>query len=84
VTVEINRTDNGYLLTEYGCPYQNVAIENRAICEMEQQVMARLLGSGVKLTQCVLDGHHGCRFRVSLADGARPEGPRRQEDEKWD
>jgi DeoR family transcriptional regulator, suf operon transcriptional repressor len=81
VTVEINKTDNGYLLTEYGCPYQNVAIENRAICEMEQQVMARLLGSGVKLTQCVLDGHHGCRFRVSLADGARPEGPRRQEDE---
>jgi predicted ArsR family transcriptional regulator len=64
VTVQIEMAEEGYVVTEYGCPYQNVAGENRAVCEMERQVMARLLGSGVTLTQCVLDGHHGCRFRV--------------------
>lgn len=68
VTVQLEKTADGYLVTEYGCPYQNVATENRAVCEMEREVMTRLLGSGVKLTQCVLDGHHGCRFRVLVAD----------------
>lgn len=68
VVVEIEKTENGFVLREYGCPYQNVAAENRAICEMERQVMARLLESGVKLTQCVLDGHRGCRFAIAGAN----------------
>lgn len=69
VTVEIERTDEGFVLREYGCIYQNVAADNRAICEMERQVMASLLDSGVKLTQCVLDGHRGCQFAVTDKDG---------------
>ena len=64
VPVELEQTEDGYVLREYGCPYQNVAAENRAVCEMEQVVMARLLESGVKLTQCVLDGHRGCQFTI--------------------
>jgi predicted ArsR family transcriptional regulator len=64
VPVELERTETGYVLKEYGCPYQNVAAENRAVCEMEQMVMARLLESGVQLTQCVLDGHRGCQFTI--------------------
>jgi len=65
VMVEVEKTKDGYILLEYGCPYQNVATENRAVCEMERQVMARLLESGVKLTQCTLDGHRGCQFIVT-------------------
>jgi predicted ArsR family transcriptional regulator len=65
VSVELESTETGYVLREYGCPYQNVAAENRAVCEMERQVMARLLESGVKLTQCVLDGHRGCQFTIA-------------------
>ena len=64
VTVEVRSDEDGYALLEYGCPYQNVAQTNRAVCEMERQVMAHLLGSGVQLTHCVLDGHHGCRFTI--------------------
>jgi DeoR family suf operon transcriptional repressor len=66
VTVRIERTEGGFVLEEYGCPYQNVALENRAVCEMERQVMARLLESGVRLTRCVLDGHRGCEFQIGL------------------
>ncbi len=64
VAVEIEKVSGGYVLREYGCPYQNVAAQNRAVCEMERQVMARLLESGVKLTQCVFDGHRGCQFSI--------------------
>jgi predicted ArsR family transcriptional regulator len=65
VAVEVETTDEGYVIREYGCPYQNVAVENREVCEMERQVMAQLLESGVKLTQCALDGHRGCAFTIS-------------------
>jgi predicted ArsR family transcriptional regulator len=65
VPVQIERTEDGYTLREYGCRYHNVALENRAVCEMERQVMARLLGSDVQLVQCMLDGHHGCRFTIA-------------------
>ena len=65
VSVKVEQTDDGFVLQEYGCPYQNVATENRAVCEMERQVMVRLLESGVRLTQCVLDGYRGCQFRIT-------------------
>jgi DeoR family suf operon transcriptional repressor len=69
VSVQVEQTGDGYVLQEYGCPYHNLALKHRAVCEMERQVMARLLESGVKLTQCVLDGHHGCRFAITGENG---------------
>jgi predicted ArsR family transcriptional regulator len=72
VAVEIVRTEQGYLLREYGCLYHNVAAENRAACEMERQIMARLLVSGVKRTQCVLDGDRGCEFLISESAAQEP------------
>jgi predicted ArsR family transcriptional regulator len=68
IPVEIEKTDEGFVFREYGCPYHNVAMDNRAVCEMERQVMARLLESGVKLTQCVLDGHRRCQFTITSRD----------------
>ena len=68
VAVQIERTGEGFVLREYGCPYQNVAVESRAVCEMERRVMARLLESGVQLTRCVLDGHRGCEFAIVEED----------------
>jgi DeoR family suf operon transcriptional repressor len=68
VTVELEKVAGGYVLREYGCPYQNVAVDNRAVCEMERQVMARLLESGVELIHCVLDGHRGCQFSIFEED----------------
>jgi len=69
VAVQMEKTEEGYVLREYGCPYQNVAADalHRAVCEMERQVMSRLLESGVKLSRCILDGHNDCQFTVPLA-----------------
>jgi len=64
VSVEIRQTEDGFELREYGCPYQAVAFENRAACELERRVMARLLAPTVELKNCVLDGYHGCQFRI--------------------
>ena len=72
VSVQVLETGEGYLLKEYGCPYYNVAQDQRAVCEMEQQVMARLFEAGVSLTACVWDGHHACQFTI-VEDQAQGE-----------
>lgn len=64
VVVDVKETDDGYLIEHYGCPYMNVAVDNRAVCEMERQVMERLLKSNVLLERCALDGHKSCQFAV--------------------
>jgi predicted ArsR family transcriptional regulator len=64
VIVEVDEAGEGYVVDQYGCPYLNLAVENRAVCEMERQVMAQLLGAGVRLERCTLDGHRSCRFKV--------------------
>ncbi len=51
-------------LQEYNCPYHELAAAHREICVMEQTMMATVLDAEVELTQCMMDGHHGCSFTV--------------------
>jgi DeoR family suf operon transcriptional repressor len=64
VIVEVSEAEKGYVIEQYGCPYLNLASENRAVCEMERQVMVQLFEAGVRLERCTLDGYRSCRFRV--------------------
>lgn len=68
VPARVEEAGQGYELRSFGCPYHNVALENHAVCEIERQVMARLLGADVRRIDCVLDGDPaekgGCRFTI--------------------
>lgn len=68
VIVEVKETDEGYVIEQYGCPYLSVAVDDRAMCEMERQVMERLLESNVRRERCSLDGHKSCQFAVRNAN----------------
>jgi predicted ArsR family transcriptional regulator len=57
--------ENVIVLHAYNCPYHELAQEHRAICDMDEAVMRKVLGSEVNLSACMLDGHHGCSFVVS-------------------
>ena len=59
------------ILREINCPYQELADEDRGICELEQEVFQRVLGTDVKLSQCCLDGHHCCEFEVQELTGSQ-------------
>jgi predicted ArsR family transcriptional regulator len=63
--VELSQSGSLPVLRENNCPYQEIADQDRGICEMEQEVFQRVLGSDVKLATCCLDGHHCCEFSVS-------------------
>lgn len=57
--------ENTIILHAYNCPYHELAQEHRSICEMDEEVMRKILGSDVNLSACMMDGHRGCSFVVS-------------------
>ena len=58
-----------FVLRTPTCPYFEVAKNHREICDMEQEMMADLLGPGVgvKLSSCLIDGQPACEFHITSA-----------------
>lgn len=67
--VEVDASGTLPILRENNCPYYELASADPAICELEQTVFERVLGTEVKLTQCCLDGHSCCEFQPTADDG---------------
>ncbi|QDT17533.1 helix-turn-helix transcriptional regulator [Alienimonas californiensis] len=66
-TVEIDDSGPLPILREHHCPYLDISEDDPQICELEQRVFERVLGTGVSLTRCCRDGDSCCEFT--------PEGP---------
>lgn len=64
IMAEVSRAPDGILFHEYTCPYYELAREHRAICDMEEAMLAHVVKQPVELIACTLDGHHGCRFKI--------------------
>ena len=64
ILAEVEVHPDGTSLREYNCPYYQLAQEYRAICDMEQGMIAQVLQQPVALVGCILDGHHGCQFKI--------------------
>ncbi|HEX3727226.1 MAG TPA: winged helix-turn-helix transcriptional regulator [Pirellulales bacterium] len=50
------------VLTARACPYPELAEQDRGICALERMMFSELVGSGLKLANCRLDGDESCRF----------------------
>jgi len=64
ILTEIKFEPNAIFVHEYTCPYYELARENRAICDMEEEMLTHAVKQPVELVTCTLDGHHGCQFRI--------------------
>ena len=64
ILAEVKFEPDGIVFHEYSCPYYELARENRAICDMEEDMIASAVRQPVELVSCTLDGHHGCQFRI--------------------
>ena len=58
------------VLKQHSCPYYELAETDRAVCAMERKMFEKVLGRGLRLSQCRLDGHRSCDFEAKplLAD----------------
>ena len=64
ILAEVTFNGDGILFHEYTCPYYELARVHRAICDMEEEMLAHAVRQPVELVACTLDGHHGCQFRI--------------------
>jgi len=65
VPVDVNETGGLPVLTMLACPYPQLAEQDRSICAVEKAVFSEVLGEGVRLSECRLDGDGCCSFEPS-------------------
>ena len=65
IPIEYTQSSSGLpIITVSGCPYPDLAQDNREICDMEKQLMAKLVGGPVSLCRCQQDGDDCCSFQA--------------------
>ncbi|MBP8251225.1 MAG: winged helix-turn-helix transcriptional regulator [Herpetosiphon sp.] len=57
--------DGSWIVSEYACPYFEVAQSHDSVCSMERKMMETALGHKVELSQRIVEGHTGCHFVVT-------------------
>ena len=60
------------VLKQHSCPYHELAEEDRTICSLERKMFEKVLGRGLRLSQCRLDGHRSCDFEAKPIVEPRP------------
>jgi predicted ArsR family transcriptional regulator len=63
-------TEAGYVVHEHNCPYPSVSRCSDHVCEIDRQVVARLAGVPVQVTQRLRDGADSCAFVIDTAGQA--------------
>jgi predicted ArsR family transcriptional regulator len=66
IEAEVTRHGVGSLpiLKQHSCPYHALAETDRAVCAMERKMFEKVVGRGLRLSQCRLDGHRSCDFEA--------------------
>lgn len=66
IEAEVTSGEGGLapVLKQHSCPYYELAETDRAVCAMERKMFEKVLGQGLRLSQCRLDGHRSCDFEA--------------------
>jgi predicted ArsR family transcriptional regulator len=66
------RTENGYTVIEYSCPYLSVGNDHHEICHFDQQLILGILDVPVQQRSCMLSGAACCEFTVGEVNAPAP------------
>ncbi len=59
------KTQDGYRITEYSCPYISVGQKHDEVCTLDTSLMLTILGTNIEQQSCMLNGDDCCQFDVS-------------------
>lgn len=64
IETEVSRRDGSasLVLKQHSCPYHELAEVDRAVCAMERKMFEKVVGHGLRISQCRLDGYRSCDF----------------------
>ena len=66
--VETERSSSLTILRETNCPFPRLADVDETICQLEREVLEKVLGTSVAFRNRCRDGHHCCEFEVQVQD----------------
>ncbi len=67
VPFDVEESGSLPVLTALACPYPELAEQDRGICSLERMMLSELVGDGLRLSDCRLDGDECCRFELTRA-----------------
>jgi predicted ArsR family transcriptional regulator len=65
VPLDVEESGKLPVLTALACPYPQLAEQDRGICALERMMLSELVGDGLTLSSCRLDGDACCRFTAN-------------------
>jgi predicted ArsR family transcriptional regulator len=65
VPFDVEGSEQLPVLTALACPYPELAEADRGICALERMMFSELVGDGLRLSDCRLDGDECCRFETN-------------------
>ena len=51
------------------CPFRSVALQNKAVCTFDLNLISMMLGVDVDREECIRDGDSGCAYTAPVASG---------------
>ena len=60
------KTDTGFRLVEYSCPYLSIGTAHAEVCTFDRKLMDAVLQLPVQQESCMLQGADCCQFTVSV------------------
>ena len=60
------KTEAGYQITEYSCPYLSVGQKHHEVCVFDKTLITTILQTDVQQHSCMLEGDNCCHFTVPL------------------
>ena len=69
IPISFEKNDGVPVIKVAGCPYPTLAKDNRDICDMEKDLLTRIIGQPVSRCQCQQDGDQCCSFKADQAVG---------------
>ena len=58
------KTESGYLVTEFSCPYISLGETHSEICAIDKELIVNVLDAPVQQNSCMLEGGECCEFLV--------------------
>lgn len=69
------RTDSGFRIVEYSCPYVSIAGHHAEVCTFDRKLMDGILQLPVRQDSCVLQGGECCQFTIIEAAESTAANP---------
>lgn len=61
------KTEKGYMLTEYSCPYLSIGSQHSEICAFDKELMLNVMQTPIEQHSCMIEGADCCEFSISTA-----------------